>query len=49
LITVVIATRLRDDRLAYLAAMHASLTRQSVPWQAIVALDGADPARLPRH
>ncbi|MFB7630508.1 glycosyltransferase [Streptomyces sp. NPDC056149] len=27
--------------------MHASLTRQSVPWEAVVALDGADPARLP--
>ncbi len=27
--------------------MHASLTRQSVPWEAVIALDGADPARLP--
>lgn len=27
--------------------MHASLDRQSVPWEAVVALDGADPARLP--
>lgn len=27
--------------------MHASLERQSVPWEAVVALDGADPARLP--
>ncbi len=47
LITVVIATQLREDRLDYLTAMHASLTRQSVPWEAVVALDGADPARLP--
>ncbi|WP_437064752.1 glycosyltransferase family 2 protein [Streptomyces sp. enrichment culture] len=45
--TVVIATRLREDRLDYLTAMHASLTRQSVPWEAVIALDGADPARLP--
>lgn len=41
LITVVIATRLREDRLGYLTAMHTSLTRQSVPWEAVVALDGA--------
>ncbi|KOG67272.1 glycosyltransferase [Streptomyces rimosus subsp. rimosus] len=27
--------------------MHASLTRQSVPWEAVIAVDGADPARLP--
>ncbi|WP_078971085.1 glycosyltransferase family 2 protein [Streptomyces chattanoogensis] len=47
MITVVIATRLREDRLGYLAAMHASLTRQTVPWEAVIALDGADPARLP--
>ncbi|MFE0207391.1 glycosyltransferase family 2 protein [Streptomyces sp. NPDC058985] len=47
MITVVIATRLRDDRLDYLSAMHASLTRQSVPWEAVIALDGASPDRLP--
>ncbi|MFF4822698.1 glycosyltransferase family 2 protein [Streptomyces sp. NPDC001212] len=47
LITVVIATRLREDRLAYLAAMHASLQRQSVAWEAVIALDGADSDRLP--
>ncbi|PIM71826.1 glycosyltransferase [Streptomyces sp. JV178] len=45
--TVVIATQLRHDRLEYLAAMHASLERQSVPWEAVVAVDGANPARLP--
>ncbi|MFK0121186.1 glycosyltransferase family 2 protein [Streptomyces sp. NPDC090994] len=45
--TVVIATRLRDDRLDYLTSLHTSLTRQSVPWQAVITLDGADPARLP--
>ncbi|MGQ4441308.1 glycosyltransferase family 2 protein, partial [Streptomyces violaceoruber] len=27
--------------------MHASLTRQSVPWEAVIALDGADSSRLP--
>ncbi|WP_367435091.1 glycosyltransferase family 2 protein [Streptomyces celluloflavus] len=47
MITVVIATQLREDRLGYLTAMHASLTRQSVPWEAVVAIDGADSARLP--
>ncbi|MEU1629244.1 glycosyltransferase [Streptomyces sp. NPDC020096] len=47
MITVVIATRLREDRLGYLTAMHASLTRQSVPWEAVIALDGTDPSRLP--
>ncbi|MGA5076081.1 glycosyltransferase family 2 protein [Streptomyces griseoincarnatus] len=47
MITVVIATRLRDDRLDYLTAMHASLTRQSVPWEAVIALDGTAPERLP--
>ncbi|MGX1853829.1 glycosyltransferase family 2 protein [Streptomyces sp. NPDC055299] len=44
---MVIATRLRDDRLDYLTAMHASLTRQTVPWEAVIAIDGADPTRLP--
>ncbi|MFJ6752181.1 glycosyltransferase family 2 protein [Streptomyces sp. NPDC091266] len=47
MITVIIATRLREERLDYLAAMHASLTRQTVPWEAVIALDGADPDRLP--
>ncbi|MGJ5751608.1 glycosyltransferase family 2 protein [Streptomyces puniciscabiei] len=46
--TVVIATQLRSDRLQYLAAMHASLQRQGVPWEAVVTIDGADPARLPQ-
>ncbi|MFE3389534.1 glycosyltransferase [Streptomyces anulatus] len=45
--TVVIASQLREDRLDYLTAMHASLTRQSVPWEAVIALDGAAPHRLP--
>ncbi|MER5443125.1 glycosyltransferase [Streptomyces sp. NPDC002790] len=44
---MVIATQLRPDRLAFLTAMHASLCRQSVSVEIIVALDGADPARLP--
>ncbi|WP_078890147.1 glycosyltransferase family 2 protein [Streptomyces maremycinicus] len=47
MITVVIASRLREDRLDYLTAMHASLTRQSVPWEAVIALDGASSDRLP--
>ncbi|MFD4123921.1 glycosyltransferase family 2 protein [Streptomyces globisporus] len=47
MITVVIASQLREDRLAYLTAMHASLARQSVPWEAVIALDGASPDRLP--
>ncbi|MBT2409360.1 glycosyltransferase [Streptomyces sp. ISL-12] len=47
MITVVVATRLHDDRLDYLTALHTSLTRQSVPWEAVIALDGADPTRLP--
>ncbi|MCC2275567.1 glycosyltransferase [Streptomyces sp. ET3-23] len=47
MITVVIATQLREDRLGYLTAMHTSLTRQSVPWQAVISIDGTDPARLP--
>ncbi|MGY4968342.1 glycosyltransferase family 2 protein [Streptomyces nigrescens] len=46
-ITVVIATQLREERLEYLTAMHTSLKRQSVPWEAVIALDGADPALLP--
>ncbi|MER5443191.1 glycosyltransferase [Streptomyces sp. NPDC002790] len=44
---MIIATQLRPERLPFLVAMHASLCRQSVPWEAVVALDGADPARLP--
>ncbi|GHH29535.1 glycosyltransferase family 2 protein [Streptomyces rubradiris] len=47
MITVVIATRLREDRLGFLTALHTSLTRQTVPWEAVIALDGADPERLP--
>ncbi|WP_405826085.1 glycosyltransferase [Streptomyces sp. NBC_01390] len=27
--------------------MYTSLTRQSVPWEAVIALDGADPSCLP--
>ncbi|MFB7255056.1 glycosyltransferase family 2 protein [Streptomyces nojiriensis] len=46
-ITVVIATQLRPERLPYLQEMHASLTRQSVPWEAVLVLDGADPALIP--
>ncbi|MFJ4203462.1 glycosyltransferase [Streptomyces sviceus] len=45
--TVVIATRLQPDRLGYLTALHESLTRQSVSWEAVIALDGANPSSLP--
>ncbi|MFI5743550.1 glycosyltransferase family 2 protein [Streptomyces anulatus] len=45
--TVVVATRLRENRLDFLAALHASLTQQSVPWEAVIALDGATPDHLP--
>ncbi|MER6125779.1 glycosyltransferase family 2 protein [Streptomyces sp. NPDC001795] len=47
MITVVIATRLREDRLGFLTAMHRSLGRQTVPWEAVIALDGVGPERLP--
>ncbi|MET9544233.1 glycosyltransferase [Streptomyces sp. NPDC006627] len=46
-ITVVIATRLRRERLGYLADLYASLMRQTVPWEAVLVLDGADRALLP--
>ncbi|MEV0445831.1 glycosyltransferase [Streptomyces spectabilis] len=46
-ISVVIATRLRPERLGYLVDMHASLIRQSVPWEAVLVLDGADRDLLP--
>ncbi|MFH9957436.1 glycosyltransferase family 2 protein [Streptomyces roseolus] len=45
--TVVIATQLRLERLPYLEEMHASLARQTVPWEAVLVLDGADPQLLP--
>ncbi|MFI8103429.1 glycosyltransferase family 2 protein [Streptomyces sp. NPDC086023] len=45
--TVVIATQLRPDRLSYLQEMHASLTRQTVPWEAVLVLDGAPPENVP--
>ncbi|MFD4476435.1 glycosyltransferase family 2 protein [Streptomyces sp. NPDC058471] len=47
-ITVVIATQLRPERLGYLVELHASLTRQTVPWEAVLVLDGADRALLPK-
>ncbi|BAU88016.1 glycosyl transferase family protein [Streptomyces laurentii] len=46
-ITVVITTPLRPERLPYLQQMHASRTRQTVPWKAVLVLDGADPDRVP--
>ncbi|MDF3148214.1 glycosyltransferase [Streptomyces sp. T21Q-yed] len=46
--TVVIATQLRPERLGYLAELHASLTRQTVPWEAVLVLDGAPRTLLPQ-
>lgn len=47
-ITVVVATQLRPERLGYLEAMHASLMAQTVSWEAVLAVDGADPALVPK-
>ncbi|WP_446038065.1 glycosyltransferase family 2 protein [Streptomyces sp. SID1121] len=47
MITVVVASRQHEDRLDCLTPIHASLTRQSVSWEAVNALDGASPDRLP--
>ncbi|WP_433894695.1 glycosyltransferase [Streptomyces sp. CA-111067] len=41
------ATRLRPERLGYLNELHASLDAQDADWEAVLALDGADPALLP--
>ncbi|WP_225847427.1 glycosyltransferase family 2 protein [Streptomyces sp. HPF1205] len=41
------ATRLRPERLDYLTELHASLAAQDADWEAVLALDGADPGRLP--
>ncbi|WAL93645.1 glycosyltransferase family 2 protein [Streptomyces sp. Je 1-369] len=46
-ITVVIATRLLPERLGYLVELHASLMRQTVLWEAVLVLDGADRTLLP--
>ncbi|MGW7303977.1 glycosyltransferase family 2 protein [Streptomyces sp. NPDC054835] len=45
--TVVIATQLRPERLPYLTEMHASLARQTIPWEAVLVLDGASPDDVP--
>ncbi|WP_435127332.1 glycosyltransferase family 2 protein [Actinacidiphila sp. bgisy144] len=44
---MVTATRLRPERLDYLTELHASLEAQDADWEAVLALDGADPAQLP--
>ncbi|WP_399428883.1 glycosyltransferase family 2 protein [Streptomyces sp. WAC 06783] len=46
-ITIIIATQLCPERLDYLRELHHSLTQQTVPWEAVLAVDGADPARVP--
>lgn len=47
-ITVITPTRLLPNRLPYLELFHESLTAQSVEWELVLALDGADPDRIPR-
>jgi glycosyltransferase involved in cell wall biosynthesis len=47
-ISVVIATQLRPERLRYLEELHRSLQQQTIPWEAVLALDGAATTRLPR-
>ncbi|MGW2404060.1 glycosyltransferase [Streptomyces sp. NPDC001739] len=47
-VTLVIATQLRPSRLGFLEALHKSLTAQTVAWEAVLAVDGADPALVPR-
>lgn len=47
-VTVITPTRLTDDRLGYLTALHASLHAQTgQPWKWVLAVDGADPGRVP--
>lgn len=46
-VAIITATRLLDNRLPYLEQLHQSLDNQTVPLEWILALDGADPARLP--
>ncbi|MEC3997157.1 glycosyltransferase [Actinacidiphila sp. DG2A-62] len=46
-VTVVVATRLRPERLRFLTELHASLDAQDADWEAVLAIDGADPALLP--
>ncbi|MEV5282672.1 glycosyltransferase family 2 protein [Streptomyces sp. NPDC006692] len=47
-ISVITPTRLRPNRLPYLELFHASLAAQTVEWELVLALDGADPDRVPR-
>lgn len=47
-VTVITPTRLTDDRLGYLAALHTSLHAQTgCSWKWVLAVDGADPGRVP--
>ncbi|MEV0445150.1 glycosyltransferase [Streptomyces spectabilis] len=47
-ITVITPTRLLPNRLPFLEQFHQSLHAQSVEWELVLALDGADPGRVPR-
>lgn len=47
-ITVITPTRLLPNRLPYLELFHASLHAQTVEWELVLALDGADPDLVPR-
>jgi glycosyltransferase involved in cell wall biosynthesis len=47
LITVITATTVRPDRMAWLAGAHASLHRNAMPWEHVIVVDGGDPGRLP--
>ncbi len=38
---------MRPERLDYLCELHHSLTQQTIPWEAVLAVDGADPGRVP--
>ncbi|MFJ8752065.1 glycosyltransferase family 2 protein [Streptomyces sp. NPDC102441] len=46
-ITVITPTRLLPNRLPYLELFHASLQAQTVEWELVLALDGADPDLVP--
>ncbi|GAA2720682.1 MULTISPECIES: glycosyltransferase family A protein [Streptomyces] len=47
-ITVITPTRLLPNRLPYLELLHESLHVQTVEWELVLAIDGADPDHVPR-
>ncbi|WP_240364067.1 glycosyltransferase family 2 protein [Streptomyces sp. S1D4-20] len=46
-ISVITPTRLLPNRLPYLEQLHESLTAQTVEWELVLALDGAEPDLVP--